>query len=147
MCTDFAIIQEHIMASITVEAVLDNLNTVLDFVDEELEAAGCSMKAEMQINVAVEELFVNVSHYAYAPATGEISIAVDICDEPRRAVITLTDSGVPYDPLAKDDPDISLSAEEREVGGLGIYMVKKSMDNMSYEYRDGHNIVTISKYF
>lgn len=135
------------MKSITVEAIIDNLNTVLDFVDEELENAGCGMKAQMQINIAVEELFVNVSHYAYAPATGPITISVNIHDDPKMAEIVLTDSGIPYDPLEKDDPDVGLSAEEREVGGLGIFMVKKSMDLMAYEYTNGQNIVTISKYF
>ena len=135
------------MKSITVEAKIDNLNKVLDFIDEELENAGCGMKAQMQINIAVEELFVNVAHYAYAPGTGDICISISFRDDPKLAEIVLTDSGVPYDPLSKDDPDVGLSAEEREVGGLGIFMVKKSMDLMTYEYKDGHNVVTISKYY
>ena len=135
------------MKTITVQAVIDNLSQVLDFIDTELENAGCGMKSQMQIDIAVEELFVNVSHYAYAPGTGDITVGIRFSSDPDLAEIILKDSGVPYDPLAKEDPDIALSAEEREVGGLGIYMVKKSMDFMKYEYTDGHNIVTIGKYF
>jgi anti-sigma regulatory factor (Ser/Thr protein kinase) len=101
----------------------------------------------MQISIAVEELFVNIAHYAYVPDTGEVTISIEIHDDPGMAEITFTDRGIPYDPLEKYDPDVSLSAEKRKIGGLGIYMVKKSMDLMKYEYTDGCNIVTICKYF
>ena len=97
----------------------------------------------MQIEVAVEELFVNIAHYAYAPDTGSATIRTEITAG--TAEITFIDSGVQYDPLAKPDPDVSLPASERQVGGLGIFMVKKSMDDMRYEYRDGKNILTIVK--
>ena len=135
------------MKTITVEAVIANLNKVLDFIDEELENSGCGMKTQMQVNIAVEELFVNVCHYAYAPDTGDISISINIHRDPDMAEIILTDSGIPYNPVSKDDPDVGLSAEEREVGGLGIFMVKKSMDILRYRYEEGQNIVTIIKYF
>ncbi|MCR5330223.1 MAG: ATP-binding protein [Lachnospiraceae bacterium] len=130
---------------LTTEAKTDNLEQVIDFINTQLEEAGCSMKAQMQIEVAVEELFVNVAHYAYAPNTGNVTIDIVIDKDPVTARITFTDSGIPYDPLAKEDPDVTLSAEERTIGGLGIYMVKKSMDEMHYEYRDGHNVLTICK--
>ncbi len=130
---------------LTTEAKTDNLEQVIDFINTQLEEAGCSMKAQMQIEVAVEELFVNVAHYAYAPNTGNVTIDIVIDKDPVMARITFTDSGIPYDPLAKEDPDVTLSAEERTIGGLGIYMVKKSMDEMHYEYRDGHNVLTICK--
>ncbi len=112
------------------------------FVEGNLEEAGCSMKNQMKIMVALEELFVNVAHYAYEDGDGKVSVSFDLDGD--NMILTLKDSGKPFDPLAKADPDISLSAEEREIGGLGIYMVKKSMDDVQYEYTDGCNIVTIT---
>lgn len=99
----------------------------------------------MQIDVAVEELFVNIAQYAYAPGIGVATIRLEIQEDPFVVVITFIDNGIPYNPLAKEDPDITLSAEERPIGGLGIYMVKKSMDEVSYEYKDGQNILRIKK--
>lgn len=131
------------MKRLEISAQVENLDAVTEFITSELEAADCSMKAQMQIEIAVEELFVNIAHYAYAPNVGMAVISVGI--EDGSAVITFEDSGVPYDPLAKEDPDITLSAQERDIGGLGIFMVKKSMDDMRYEYRDGKNILTIVK--
>ena len=132
------------MEKIEITAATDKLGEVTEFIDAQLEAADCSMKAQMQIDLAVEEIFVNIANYAYAPNVGMALISVDV-DEQRRAFITFEDSGVPYDPLAKDDPDITLSAKERQVGGLGIFMVKKTMDDMLYEYRDGKNVLTLVK--
>ena len=131
------------MKELTIEAKVDNLGEVTAFVDEILEAADCSMKAQMQIDVAVEELFVNVSNYAYGDSVGDVTIRISV--EDGNAAITLIDSGVPYDPLKKPDPDITLSAQERAIGGLGIFMVKKSIDKMEYEYTDGKNVLTITK--
>jgi len=131
------------MKELIIDALTENLDAVIAFVTEQLEAVDCSMKAQMQIEVAVEELFVNIAHYAYAPNTGSATIRTEITAD--TAEITFIDSGVPYDPLAKPDPDVTLSAKERQIGGLGIYMVKKSMDDMRYEYRDGKNILTIVK--
>ena len=132
------------MKEITVKAADEELDNVIAFVTGELEAYDCPMKTQMQIEVAVEELFVNIAHYAYSPETGDATIQVDISDR-REAAITFIDSGTPYDPLAKPDPDVTLSAEERQIGGLGIYMVKKSMDDVRYEYKEGKNILTIVK--
>ncbi len=127
------------------DATVENLDQVLAFVDETLEAMECPPKTQMQIDVAVEELFVNVAHYAYTPNVGPISIRVESLQDPKRISITFLDKGVPYNPLAKPDPDVTLSAEERQIGGLGIYMVKKSMDDMTYVYRNGYNILNITK--
>lgn len=104
------------------------------------------MKAQMQIDIAIDELFGNIAHYAYNPEVGPATVRVEVVEEPLSVVITFIDNGVPYDPLKKDDPDITLSAEEREIGGLGIYMVKKTMDEISYEYNDGQNILKIRKH-
>ena len=135
------------MKELMIEARTDNLDQVLAFVDQELEEAGCSMKQLMQIDLAVEEIFVNIANYAYAPGTGSALVRVDAGGDPAGAVITFEDSGVPYDPLKKADPDVTLAIEEREVGGLGIFMAKKVMDEMAYEYRDGKNILSMRKTF
>lgn len=135
------------MKQLEIEALVENLDQALRFVDEQLEAADCPLKTQMKIDIAVEELFVNVAHYAYAPSTGSVVLGVDIPEDNSRVSITFADSGVPYDPLAKEDPDVSLPAAERQIGGLGIFMVKRTMDDMKYEYRDGKNILTITKTF
>lgn len=128
----------------TVEAKLENIPVVTAFVDEHLEALGCPMKAQMQIDVAIDELFSNIANYAYDPS-GPATVRVDVEKDPLSVHITFIDHGKPYDPLAKADPDTTLPAEERQIGGLGIFMVKKSMDEVKYEYRDGQNILTIRK--
>ena len=132
-------------SELEIEAVTENLPEVQAFVEEHLEAADCPMKAQMQIGVAVEEIFVNIANYAYAPEKGTATVRVEFSEEPVTVTITFVDHGVPYDPLAKQDPDVKLSAEEREIGGLGIFMTKKMMDDVSYCYRDGHNILTLKK--
>ena len=126
-------------------AVPENLAEVQTFVDERLEAADCPQKARMQIAVAIEEIFINIASYAYAPEKGKATVRVEVEEDPVTVGITFVDHGVPYDPLAKEDPNVSLSADEREIGGLGIFMTKKMMDDVSYEYRDGHNILTLKK--
>lgn len=103
------------------------------------------MKAQMQIAVAIDELFGNIAHYAYNPDVGPATVRVEVMESPLAVVITFIDNGVQYDPLARQDPDTALSAEEREIGGLGIYMVKKSMDEITYTYKDGQNILQIRK--
>ena len=126
------------------EARLDRLDEVLAFVDGILEEQACPMKTQMQLDIAVEELYVNIAHYAYAPGTGPAEIHV--ASEPNRVVtVTFIDRGKPYDPLQKPDPDVTLSAKERQIGGLGIYMVKKSMDDMTYRREQDRNVLTIRK--
>ena len=133
------------MKELTVEAKTTNIEAVTDFVNEQLEALDCPMKAQMQIDIAIDELFGNIAHYAYNPEIGKATVRVEVIEDPLAVTITFIDKGVPYDPLAKADPDTTLSAEEREIGGLGIYMVKKSMDEITYEYKDGQNILAIKK--
>ncbi len=135
------------MKELTISARLENIETVTAFVDEQLEEMGCPMKAQMQIDIAIDELFSNIAHYAYTPDTGEATVRVEVTESPLAVIITFIDHGVPYDPLAKEDPDTTLSAEERQIGGLGIYMVKKSMDEIAYRYQDGQNILMIKKQF
>ena len=133
------------MKELTLQATLENLTQVTDFLEQELEAAGCPMKVQVQISIAAEEIYVNIAHYAYAPGTGEATVRIEILDDPTAARITFLDGGVPFNPLAKEDPDITLSGEERGIGGLGIYMTKKSMDDVKYARTDGKNVLTIVK--
>lgn len=144
-CVDDGGDDEDDYEELVIEATVDNLSKVMEFVDAELEKAGCGMKSQMQIDIAVEEIFVNIANYAYKPGTGDATIRVSVVGKPAMASITFIDSGIPYNPLAKDDPDVTLSAEERQVGGLGIFMVKNSMDDMIYEYKDGKNVLTLKK--
>ncbi|MBR3468132.1 MAG: ATP-binding protein [Lachnospiraceae bacterium] len=133
------------MKELVITAETKNLDEVMTFVDTFLEEAECSMKVQMQIDLAVEEIFVNIASYAYAPGTGPATIRVGLTDDGSVFVIELIDQGVPYNPLAKEDPDITLSAEERKIGGLGILLTKKSMDDVQYEYANGSNILTLRK--
>lgn len=133
------------MSELNIEAKTENLDQVLAFVVGKLEELNCPIKAQMQIEIAVEELFVNIANYAYNPEVGPATVRVDVLDEPLSVVITFIDNGVPYDPLAKEDPDVEQTARNRQIGGLGIYMVKQSMDDINYEYKDGKNILSIKK--
>ena len=133
------------MTELIVEAKLDNLAQVLQFVDSRLEEEDCPIGVQMKIDVAVDELFVNIASYAYAPGSGSATVRMEVEEDPKTVVITFVDCGVPYDPLAKEDPDVTLSINDREIGGLGIFMVKKSMDDMIYAYENGQNVLTIRK--
>ena len=130
---------------IEVAAVDENLPAVQAFLEQHFEENDCPMKARMQIEVAAEEIFINIAHYAYAPETGSATVRVEFFEDPLRVAITFMDRGVPYDPLAHRDPDVALPAGEREIGGLGIFMTKKIMDDVAYEYRNGQNILTLKK--
>ena len=133
------------MKELTLAATVENIETVTEFVNAQLELLDCPIKAQMQIDIAIDELFGNIAHYAYNTEVGSATVRVEVSEAPLAVIITFIDNGVPYDPLGKDDPDITLSAEEREIGGLGIYMVRKSMDEITYEYKDGQNILKIKK--
>ena len=130
---------------ITIDALIENTDEVMDFLNDFLEKLNCPKKAEIQLDIAVEELYVNIAHYAYAPDHGKATIILEADEDAPAVKITFIDSGIPYDPLAKEDPDVTLSAEERQIGGLGIYMVKNTMDDITYEYKDGRNILSIYK--
>lgn len=133
------------MKELTIAATVENIEVVTDFVNQQLEELACPMKAQMQINIAIDELFSNIAHYSYNPEIGQATVRVEVMENPLAVSITFIDNGVPYDPLSKEDPDLTLSAEKRQIGGLGIYMVKKSMDEITYEYKDGQNILSIKK--
>ena len=131
----------------TFEALIDNVDDVTDFVNEELESMGCPMKEQFQIDVAIDEIFSNIARYAYAPGTGNATVIVEPGDQPRSVRLTFIDSGTPYNPLEHEDPDIGLPAEQRETGGLGIFIVKNTMDDVSYEHANGNNVLRFEKRF
>lgn len=133
------------MKELDILAVKENLPEVLAFIDSQLEELNCGIKIITQVDVAVEEIFVNISSYAYNPETGPATIRAEITEEPLSVIISFIDNGKQYDPLAKPDPDVKIPLKERKKGGLGIFMVKKTMDDVSYEYKDGQNILTITK--
>ena len=133
------------MKILKVEAKTEKLKEVLAFLDEELEALDCDIKTVFALDLSVEEIFVNIASYAYGEGEGEAEISLDFSEEDDMLTITFRDSGLPYDPLAKEDPDVTLSLEERKIGGLGIFMVKKNVDEMDYEYKDGQNILYLRK--
>ena len=134
------------MDQITVRATFDQVKPVMDFVNAQLAELGCSEKVRVHVNVAIDELFGNIVRYAYNPEGGPVTVRVEVEDNPLCVIITFIDNGVPYDPLSAEFVDtIHLQAKERPVGGLGLFMVKKIMDDISYTYRDGQNILTIRK--
>ncbi|MBQ3044933.1 MAG: SpoIIE family protein phosphatase [Clostridia bacterium] len=131
----------------TVAATVENIEVVTHFINEQLGEFDCPMKAQVQIDIAIDEILSNIVHYAYSEKAGNVTVRIEFSDNPKSAVLTFTDSGVPYNPLEQSDPDVSLSAEERKIGGLGIFMVKKTMDEMTYEFKDEKNILKITKKF
>ena len=133
------------MTNKTFPAKTEMLNDVLAYVEQTLESLECPMKLQMAICVAIEEVFVNVAHYAYPDGEGEMELGIGFDEASREVTFRITDKGVPFDPLQKPDPDITLSAEEREIGGLGIFIAKQTMDSLSYAYENGENILTMIK--
>ena len=133
------------MEKITVDAVLENLQAVIDFATEKLEERDCSMKVVMQTELVIEEIFVNIASYAYHPEIGPATFCMEFEENPHALLMTFIDGGKPYNPLEQDAPDTTLAIDEREVGGLGIFLVRKNVDEISYEYADGKNILRMKK--
>ena len=133
------------MTKKTFPAKTEALSDVLGFVDQMLDRFGCPMKIQMAICVAIEDVFVNVAHYAYPQGQGDVILSVGFDEDSRTATFRMTDGGVPFDPLKKPDPDITLAVEDREIGGLGIFITKKTMDSISYAYENGENVLTMIK--
>ena len=133
------------MESKTFPAKTEALVDLLAFVEQVLEKHECSMKLQTAICVAIEEVFVNVAHYAYGDRQGDVKFDIEFDNETRNITFRMADKGVPFDPLKKPEPDITLSAEDREIGGLGIFITKKTMDQVTYVYENGENILTMVK--
>ena len=131
------------MMKITTAAKIENIDSIADPVDAELEARDWSLRTRMQVRMAIDELVTNVASYAYQPGTGDVTVCADF--EGEDLVLTFTDSGPPYDPTKAREPDVTLPAEERPIGGLGIFLVRKTMDDVAYRREDGKNILTVRK--
>ncbi len=129
----------------TLDATVENIGPMLEFIGSYLDSLNCPMKAQVQLNIAADELLSNIARYAYQPSVGPVTVCAEVMREPLAVVLTFIDRGRPFDPLKSTDPDISLSSDERELGGLGIYIVKKSMDEITYAYQEGRNILRIRK--
>ncbi len=132
---------------LTVSTSVEKMDEILDFVNTYLEEMDCPMKVQTQLDIAIDELFSNICYYAYGGKAGEAMIVIDSLSDPHGVTLTFIDSGVPYNPLEKEDPDVNLGVNERQIGGLGIFIVKKTMDDISYVYEDNKNKLTIKKYF
>ncbi|MBE6471085.1 MAG: ATP-binding protein [Coriobacteriaceae bacterium] len=134
------------MKSITVSATDSDPGPVIEFVEEELSLHECPPKVLNQIEVAIEEILVNIVSYAQLTAEDGVEVRCEVLTDPVRVVVQFLDQGVPFDPLAREDPDLSVDTLMEREGGLGIFMVKKMMDDVSYAYEGGKNTLTILKH-
>lgn len=131
---------------ITVEASMDQIHTVTDFVNRKLTEHGCTERARIQLDVAIDEIFGNIARYAYGSETGSATVRVWVEEGSGIIHITFIDQGQPFNPLEKEMPDTTgLKPKERPIGGLGLFMIKRTMDRLTYDYQDGNNILTIEK--
>ena len=133
------------MKEIHIDSKVENIPEVMDFVRTELETLGCSEQIKTQFKMAVDELFGNICLYAYGKGTGPVTVSAGKEGEPPAAVVAFCDNGSPYNPLEADTPDIDLDIEDRPIGGLGIFLIREMMDGMSYEYKDGCNVLKLTK--
>ena len=133
------------MKELTVDAKLESLRQIKDFVKEELEALDCPAETQMQLQIVIDEVFGNIAHYAYPEEAGSATVRFEAEQEPRTVMLTFLDSGIPFDPLKAEAPDTSLKARERKIGGLGIFMVRKLTDEVRYEYKRGQNVLSVRK--
>ena len=133
------------MHKITVPAKIENLQKVFNFFNTQLNSVAYNMKSRLQLELSIEEAYVNISKYAYESDEGKVEILSCVDEDPLQITVKFMDSGIPYNPLKNEDPDILANTEEKELGGLGIFLIKKNVDNIGYEYLDGKNILTIQK--
>lgn len=134
------------MRELTVTATMDQIPVITAFVEEELERRQCPPKIRLQLELVIDELISNIVRYAYGDDGGDITVQLEWEEDPAAVVLTFVDQGVPYDPLQRQDPDVSLPAEQRQNGGLGIFLVKQLMDRLEYQFTDGQNVFTVWKY-
>ena len=128
-----------------IEAKKENFEKVLAFVDEALEKAGVPYEVQLSVEMAIEEIYLNIVYYAYAQKDGDAIILTDINEKDKILTLTFIDEGPEYNPLLKEDPDTTMDIMDRPIGGLGILMVKKMMDDVVYCRENGENRLTIKK--
>lgn len=134
------------MSDMAVAAKVEALSQVIQYINENLNHFGCREELINQIDLAVEEIFVNIAHYAYSGGEGDALISIELQGNPPQAIIRFSDSGKPYNPTAREAPDLLLPLQERPIGGLGIFLARKYMDSMEYEYKNGRNMLTLCKW-
>ncbi|MGN0093066.1 MAG: ATP-binding protein [Methanobrevibacter sp.] len=135
------------MEEIIIKADKSNLESILSKIEKSLSNYEISIKSKLQLEIAIEEIFVNISNYAYGDGIGDVRIEYFIDENPLSINIRFIDEGFEFNPLEVSSPDTSLSAEDRDIGGLGLVLVRKNIDSISYEYKDNQNILTIKKLF
>lgn len=135
------------MKQIEVTATIQNLPKVFDFLQNAFDGIDVTPQTKRQIKMCVEEIYTNIANYAYNPEVGPATVTFSVDDEikPAKITITFSDSGKPYDPLKHEDPDLELSLEETPIGGLGIFLVKETMDKVEYKLKDGKNVLIMEK--
>ncbi|BDZ69590.1 ATP-binding protein [Methanobacterium petrolearium] len=133
------------MNTITITAKIENLPNVLNFINNQLNGLNISGKTLFQLELAIEEIYVNIARYAYVGEEGAVTITSCIEEDPLQIIVEFTDSGVPFNPLENEDPDFSQKTEEKEIGGLGIHLIKKNVDSLGYKFHDNKNVLTIKK--
>jgi len=131
--------------SIELDATLENWKSVKNFLKEILVEKNCSRDDERTLQMAIEEIYCNIVNYAYAPHVGKVKIVGHFENDECVIILQFIDEGKPFNPLEKDEPDFTIAPEDREVGGFGIFIVREMVDNMSYEYKDRKNILTLKK--
>ncbi len=134
------------MKTLTLPAKLENLETLIDFVLSAAEPLGFDQKLKYKLRLAAEEMIVNVISYAYPGTSGEVTVATDIITEKDGISVEISDSGIPFNPLEKEDPDLTVPVKDRKIGGLGIFLLKEIMSEVSYRRENGRNILTFVKY-
>ena len=132
------------MKELTVDATIENLTVVTGFINAQLDRLDCPLEKRFMIDVAIDELFGNIARYAYGTDTGKATVRFETDDNPPAVMITFIDSGIPFNPLEIAEPDTTLTAQERKIGGLGVFIVKQTMDKTEYTYANGQNILTIT---
>lgn len=134
------------MKEIILESKIENLNSLLLEIEELIEDKRISIKSKLQLELIIEELFVNICSYAYEDV-GEIKVQYELLENPLRIIVTFIDNGIEFNPLSKTSPDLTLNAEQREVGGLGLTIVRKNVNQIDYKYENNQNNLTIEKLF
>lgn len=144
----FQLIDQEKENSRVFEAKIENGEAVIAYVEKYLLEENCNLKAQMQINVAIDEIFSNICNYAYKGGEDGNNVRISVSFDPTKENVSISfeDRGIPYNPLEKEDPNVESSLEDRQIGGLGIYIVKQTMDDVSYENDNGHNILKITKF-
>ena len=131
------------MKSLKLAAIIENLDQFISFVHTCSEACGFDGKRAMEIELAVEEALVNVFNYAYPDGEGTVELRCSV-EEDSRFVVEIRDEGVPFDALERPDPDTTAGIEDRAIGGLGIFFIKKVADDVRYRHTGGMNILTVA---